>query len=272
MQHSRRGRSDSSARPWTRRPCRDVGSIRVLKVARTIADLAGAERTDAEHVGEALSYREALDSWGRRSVPAEERGERSVAPERVPAGVRRGQRRGRRRLGPSVSARDHAASVARRGIGVRGARPRRWRRLPSGRPGPTTTAGLERAVGLIGPGFELADAGARFARPGDPEYWPALLRLDDPPVGVFCRGRPLSPEHRRVAIVGSRRPSPTGVEVARSLAHGIRARGPGRDERRCARNRRPRPRGRPRRGWLDGRGARLRDRPGLSGHEPGAPA
>jgi DNA processing protein len=68
--------------------------------------------------------------------------------------------------------------------------------------------------------IELADAGARFARPGDPEYWPALLRLDDPPVGVFCRGRPLSPEHRRVAIVGSRRPSPTGVEVARSLARG----------------------------------------------------
>jgi DNA processing protein len=67
---------------------------------------------------------------------------------------------------------------------------------------------------------ELADAGARFVRPGDPEYWPALLRLDDPPVGVFCRGRPLSPEHRRVAIVGSRRPSPTGVEVARSLARG----------------------------------------------------
>ncbi len=67
---------------------------------------------------------------------------------------------------------------------------------------------------------ELADAGARFARPGDPEYWPALLRLDDPPVGILCRGRSLSPEHRRVAIVGSRRPSPTGVEVARSLARG----------------------------------------------------
>jgi len=68
---------------------------------------------------------------------------------------------------------------------------------------------------------QLARAGARFARPGDPEYWPALLRLDDPPVGIFCRGRPLSPEHRRVAIVGSRRPTPTGIEVARSLAAGV---------------------------------------------------
>jgi DNA processing protein len=63
-------------------------------------------------------------------------------------------------------------------------------------------------------------AGARFAKPGDAEYWPAFLRLDDPPVGVFLRGRALSLEHRRVAIVGSRRPSSTGAEVARSLASG----------------------------------------------------
>jgi DNA processing protein len=69
----------------------------------------------------------------------------------------------------------------------------------------------------------LADA--RFAMPGDAEYWPAFLRLEDPPVGVFVRGRPLSLEHRRVAIVGSRRPSSTGVEVARSLARGAAAAG-----------------------------------------------
>jgi DNA processing protein len=68
---------------------------------------------------------------------------------------------------------------------------------------------------------ELSCTGARFARPRDPEYGPALLRLDDPPVGIFCRGRTLSREHRRVAIVGSRRPSQMGVEVARSLARGV---------------------------------------------------
>ena len=68
---------------------------------------------------------------------------------------------------------------------------------------------------------QLVRAGARFARPGDPEYWPALLRLNDPPVGIFIRGRTLSPEHRRVAIVGSRRPSLVGIEVARSLARGV---------------------------------------------------
>ncbi len=33
------------------------GFDRAVKVARTIADLAGAERVEADHVAEALSYR-----------------------------------------------------------------------------------------------------------------------------------------------------------------------------------------------------------------------
>jgi magnesium chelatase family protein len=37
------------------------GFDRVLKVARTIADLDGVERVDVGHVAEALSYREAFD-------------------------------------------------------------------------------------------------------------------------------------------------------------------------------------------------------------------
>jgi magnesium chelatase family protein len=40
------------------------GFDRVLRVARTIADLAGSRRVDVEHVREALSYREALDQIG----------------------------------------------------------------------------------------------------------------------------------------------------------------------------------------------------------------
>jgi magnesium chelatase family protein len=38
------------------------GFDRALKVARTIADLAGAEKTGADHVAEALSYRSAFDA------------------------------------------------------------------------------------------------------------------------------------------------------------------------------------------------------------------
>jgi magnesium chelatase family protein len=41
------------------------GFDRVLKVARTIADLAGSERADVVHVGEALAYREAFEPQER---------------------------------------------------------------------------------------------------------------------------------------------------------------------------------------------------------------
>ena len=71
----------------------------------------------------------------------------------------------------------------------------------------------------------LAAAGARFAPPGDPEYWPAFLRLADPPVGVFLRGRPLRLGHQRVGVVGSRRPSRLGVDVARDIGRGLAAAG-----------------------------------------------
>ena len=71
----------------------------------------------------------------------------------------------------------------------------------------------------------VRDAGARFAAPGDPDYWPTFLRLADPPVGVFVRGRPLEPGDVRIAVVGSRRPTPTGRDVAIDLARGIASAG-----------------------------------------------
>jgi DNA processing protein len=62
---------------------------------------------------------------------------------------------------------------------------------------------------------------ARFVVPGDADYWPAFIRLADPPVGVFVRGAPLDHGDVRVAIVGSRRPSTLGREVAMELGRGV---------------------------------------------------
>lgn len=65
-------------------------------------------------------------------------------------------------------------------------------------------------------GLQAVDA--RFAVPGDPDYWPALVRLADPPAGLFVRGAPLDPGDERVAIVGARRPTSAGREIAEHLA------------------------------------------------------
>lgn len=71
----------------------------------------------------------------------------------------------------------------------------------------------------------LRRAGARFAQPGHPDYWPAFVRLADPPVGVFVRGHRLAPGEERVAVVGARRPTSTGREVAVALGRGLGAAG-----------------------------------------------
>jgi DNA processing protein len=67
----------------------------------------------------------------------------------------------------------------------------------------------------------VREAGAHFVIPGEQGYPETLRRLADPPVGLFVRGRPLEQVRRRVAVVGSRRPSGLGSEVARELARGL---------------------------------------------------
>jgi DNA processing protein len=69
--------------------------------------------------------------------------------------------------------------------------------------------------------LDVESCGARLAVPGDPDYWPALLRLTDPPLGVFVRGQPLGAGDERVAVIGSRRPSALGREVAIDLSRGL---------------------------------------------------
>lgn len=67
----------------------------------------------------------------------------------------------------------------------------------------------------------LEDVDARFVSVDDEEYWPAFARLADPPVGVFLRGERFQLADVRVAIVGSRRPTATGRDVATALARNV---------------------------------------------------
>lgn len=70
-----------------------------------------------------------------------------------------------------------------------------------------------------------AEAGARLATPADPEYEDRLLDLHDPPACLFLRGRPLEGSADRVAIVGSRKCSELGRDVAEDLGRALVAAG-----------------------------------------------
>lgn len=60
--------------------------------------------------------------------------------------------------------------------------------------------------------------GAALLGAGLPGYPEALLALHDPPVTLSVRGAITPDDARAVAIVGARRATPAGVEVARALA------------------------------------------------------
>jgi DNA processing protein len=71
----------------------------------------------------------------------------------------------------------------------------------------------------------LAAAGARFAGPSDPDYCAVFSRLEDPPVGIFVHGLHVDPLADRVAVIGSRTPTPLGREVAQAFGAHLAAAG-----------------------------------------------
>lgn len=64
-------------------------------------------------------------------------------------------------------------------------------------------------------------ARVRHVARDEPGYPIQLLELHDPPEGLFLRGGGLPPRERLVAIVGARACSPSGAEIARSIARGL---------------------------------------------------
>ena len=77
-------------------------------------------------------------------------------------------------------------------------------------------AALERA---------LDHCGGRLVAWGDTEYPPSLTDLADPPAALLVRGRDLRTLRPAVAVVGARRCSPLGREVAASVGGGLAAAG-----------------------------------------------
>jgi DNA processing protein len=71
----------------------------------------------------------------------------------------------------------------------------------------------------------VEEAGARFITPADPEYENCLNDLRDPPASLFLLGRQLGESPQRVAIVGSRKCSNLGRDVAQDLGRALVASG-----------------------------------------------
>jgi DNA processing protein len=71
----------------------------------------------------------------------------------------------------------------------------------------------------------VEQVGARLVTPADPEYEERLNDLVDPPACLFLLGRPLGDSPERVAIVGSRKCSNLGRDVAQDLGRALVASG-----------------------------------------------
>ena len=60
---------------------------------------------------------------------------------------------------------------------------------------------------------------------GDPDYPPALLQIEDPPLLLYRLGRPLNEARTALAMVGSRNPTAQGLQNARQFAQALAAQG-----------------------------------------------
>jgi len=88
-------------------------------------------------------------------------------------------------------------------------------------------AGRDPALGSVAVSelARLRTRGADLLGLGLPGYPAALAAIHDPPVTLAVRGELRPEDARAVAVVGSRRASPTGLEVARTLGYELAAAG-----------------------------------------------
>lgn len=67
--------------------------------------------------------------------------------------------------------------------------------------------------------------GARILVYHDPDYPSLLKKIHDPPMILYLKGKPIPAQKTRVAVVGSRNPTPYGLKAAEEIARGIALRG-----------------------------------------------
>jgi DNA processing protein len=100
--------------------------------------------------------------------------------------------------------------------------------LAAVRRGRVSTDGDRTIAGEVDPAAvreDLDRIGARAVCPGDAEYPAGLLDLHDPPACLFVRGTPVAEGPSAVAIVGARRCTPYGREVAEAFGAGLASAG-----------------------------------------------
>ncbi|MBI1424085.1 MAG: DNA-protecting protein DprA [Gammaproteobacteria bacterium] len=81
-------------------------------------------------------------------------------------------------------------------------------------------------AGIIAPDWAAVEAaqawadspGRHIVRYGDGDYPPLLLQIPDPPLLLYCEGDLAQLQRPALAIVGSRAPTPVGVETAQAFA------------------------------------------------------
>lgn len=94
--------------------------------------------------------------------------------------------------------------------------------------GPAAAQALVRARGELDLQAEwtrIEALGVQVLTWADPDYPERLLEIDSPPPVLYLRGRLVPQDRWAVAVVGTRRPTPYGVSVARELATALAASG-----------------------------------------------
>jgi DNA processing protein len=97
--------------------------------------------------------------------------------------------------------------------------------VKGGRAGSDADRAFARSIDPAAVQERIRRAGAQLIAVGDPEYPSGLLDLFDPPAGLFVAGRSMGPPEPRVALVGARRCSVAGREIAGALAGALAAAG-----------------------------------------------